>query len=175
MVAGFHFTPEGKFSFYYSYGAVDREATGTYVLENGIVHLLSDKPAGKDFRVVQKKSGSHYRIQVLNEPTHMDAAIVARYTANGDTLQAVSDGKGLILLPENDCGNIWLQHRFFPDILSLIKAESDTERDFQVAMSPDFYAVSFKGIELRVEADTLHCPANYVMPIEDLRFVKRKK
>lgn len=174
LVAAFTFSPEGKFSFFYSYGAVDREASGTYVLEKGVVRLHSEKEAGKDFRVESKQAGSSYRIQVLREPTHMDGAVMALYTAKGDTLQAVSDKKGLLVLPEKDCGKIWLQHQFFPDILSLIKDDADTERNFEVSMAPDFYALSLKGIELQLEGDTLQCPANYFMPMEGIRFVKQK-
>lgn len=174
LVAAFTFTQEGSFTFFYSYGAVDREAVGTYVLEKGVVRLRSEKEAGKDFRVESKQAGSSYRIQVLREPTRMGGAVRALYTAKGDTLQAVSDKNGLLVLPEKDCGKIWLQHQFFPDILSLIKDDADPERDFEVSMSPDYFALSLKGIELRLEGDTLHCPANYFMPMEDIRFVKRK-
>ena len=48
MAAGFKFTPDGRFEFFYAYGAGDRNATGTYKVEGDTVHLKSDKEPGND-------------------------------------------------------------------------------------------------------------------------------
>ena len=64
MVAGFHFSPEGKFNFFFSYGAVDRIASGTFVVEDSMLKLKSDKEAGKDFTIKsQSKAGRGYVIK----------------------------------------------------------------------------------------------------------------
>jgi hypothetical protein len=40
MVAGFKFSPDGRFEFFYSYGAVDRNASGTFSVEGDILKLI---------------------------------------------------------------------------------------------------------------------------------------
>jgi hypothetical protein len=65
MAAGFKFTPDGRFEFFYMYGASDRNATGTYTVEGDTIKLKSDKEPGKDFKIVsQKKAGQGYTIEV---------------------------------------------------------------------------------------------------------------
>jgi hypothetical protein len=51
LVAGFNFTKDGQFQFFYSYGAVDRNATGIYAVDGDQVILYSNKEPGKDFTV----------------------------------------------------------------------------------------------------------------------------
>ena len=47
MVADFNFSADGKFQFFYSYGTVDRNATGTFSVHGDILHLKSDSCRGK--------------------------------------------------------------------------------------------------------------------------------
>ena len=63
MVAGFNFLPDGKFQFFYSYGAVDRSATGTFSIKGDTLKLKSDKEAGKDFTIAdQSKQQNGYTL-----------------------------------------------------------------------------------------------------------------
>ena len=65
MAAGFKFSTDGKFGFFYTYGAVDRSATGTISIVINTLHLLIDKDPGKDFTVkTQSKEGIGYRVQI---------------------------------------------------------------------------------------------------------------
>src|SRR5664279_5122400 len=63
MVAGFSFSAGGKFQFFYSYGAVDRSATGSFWVEGDTLKLKSDKEAGKDFTIThQSKQANGYAL-----------------------------------------------------------------------------------------------------------------
>ena len=50
MVAGFNFSAAGTFQFFYSYGAVDRSAAGTFMVEGNTIKLQSSKEPGKDLQ-----------------------------------------------------------------------------------------------------------------------------
>ncbi len=68
MAAAFEFNKEGHFRFYYAYGAIDRNAEGTYTIEGTKIILKSTKEAGKDFTVTaQSKEASGYTI-TFNHP-----------------------------------------------------------------------------------------------------------
>lgn len=63
MVSAFNFTEDGKFQFFYSYGAADRNASGSFTIEGDTLKLKSDKAPGRDFIIEQQsKSGSGYQI-----------------------------------------------------------------------------------------------------------------
>ncbi|HRB26494.1 MAG TPA: hypothetical protein PLU85_10940, partial [Bacteroidia bacterium] len=46
MAAAFQFLPDNTFEFFYSYGAVDRKAKGTYTFDGDTIKLSSDKIGG---------------------------------------------------------------------------------------------------------------------------------
>jgi hypothetical protein len=63
MASGFNFTQDGRFQFFYTYGAVDRTATGSFTVERDSLKLKSDKEPGKDFALVnQSKQGNGYSV-----------------------------------------------------------------------------------------------------------------
>ncbi len=68
MVAGFNFSADGKSQFFYLYGAVDRNATSTFLVHGDTLQLKSDKPAGKDFTIkTQSKQAKGYTL-VFSDP-----------------------------------------------------------------------------------------------------------
>ena len=72
MVAGFNFSPEGKFNFFFSYGAFDRTATGTFLVKDDTIKLKSSKEAGKDFKISnQSKTGTGYSIKFINDNKYL--------------------------------------------------------------------------------------------------------
>ena len=65
MAGGFKFDSIGHFEFFYSYGAADRTAGGTYTTDANRVLLKSSKEPGKDFTVTKQSSqASGYSIKL---------------------------------------------------------------------------------------------------------------
>ena len=58
MASGFNFTPDGKFEFFFSYGAIDRSATGIFYVEGDTLKLKSDKEPGKDFTITSESKAA---------------------------------------------------------------------------------------------------------------------
>lgn len=174
MASGFRFTPDGKFEYFYIYGVSDRNATGTYTIEGNTIKLQSTKEAGKDFPILsQSKKGKGYTVQVkFDQNKHLLYRIDAIYLINGKEHYATSNQEGLIHLEEDHVDEIYLQHAIFPDVASLIKDKDNTNNYFEVTLSPSLGQVSFKGIDLEMNGDTLTCLPNYFMPFENIQFVK---
>ena len=77
MAAGFNFTKDGKFQFFYTYGASDRNATGTYTIEGDTLKLHSDKEPGNDFTIdKQTKKDSHIEIHVNGPNKNLTSSAV---------------------------------------------------------------------------------------------------
>lgn len=175
MVASFRFLEDGRFDFFYSYGVADRSASGTYTIEDNILKLKSDKEPGKDFTVVkQEKRGEGFCIKVSDPNPHLAGYVLAIYFVNGQQQAAECNNQQEILIPEPAVDKIYLQHRIFPDIPSLLKDEASDSDYFEVTLNPSLEQVSFKGIDLFIKEDGLHCHPNYFMPVENIVFRKKQ-
>src|SRR4051812_29895234 len=64
MVAAFEFSADKTFTFFYSYGAVDRTASGTFSVAGDTLKLVSIKEPGKDFTIKkQSTAGKGYSLR----------------------------------------------------------------------------------------------------------------
>ncbi|MDQ3017571.1 MAG: hypothetical protein M3R25_12740 [Bacteroidota bacterium] len=171
---GFRFTKEGRFEFFFIYGVVDRIATGTYTLDGNSIKLKSDKTPGEDFLVLsQSKQGNQYVIQAMDPNEYLLRNIICIYYINGQENVAYSDEQGKITIDETLIGRILLVQELFPDVPSVIKDESNSNNHFEVTLSPTLSQVSFKGIDLTLNGKDLTCLLNFVLPFENIRFIKR--
>ncbi len=173
MAAAFRFTPDGKFEFYYIYGAADRMASGTYTREGDTIRLHSDKKPGKDFHIDrQYRRGSGYTIRIKSENPVLSRNVRCIYTIGDTQHVAYADDKGSIQFDDTICDKIFVQHGIFPDVATLIKDADNRNNVFELSLDPEIQKVSFKGVDLAIHDNTLTCPPSYIMPFEDIRFVK---
>ncbi len=174
MVAAFNFFPDGRFEFFYSYGAIDRTATGTFEVEGDSLKLKSDKEAGHDFSIdKQSKSGSGYRINchAPNPQLLRYMQCIAFVGTEKFVYEANQEGTILIDLPK--CDKIYAKHSLFVDIPTLIKDENNKNNLFEITLQPSVQQLSFKGIDFHIDDEhTISCLPNYFMPIDNLRFTK---
>lgn len=173
MAAAFKFDGKGRFEFFYSYGAVDRHATGSYVVEGDSLKLKSDKQPGADFLVTaQSRKGTSYSLHVSDPNPYLLQHIACIAFKGQERMDAMTDDRGEIHFDEPALDRIYLQHQLFPDIVSLIKDEQNSNNHFELKLLPSLAEVSFKGIDFGIKDDELSCLPNYFMPFENIRFVK---
>ena len=176
MVAGFNFSADGKFQFFYSYGAVDRNATGSFSVEGNTLKLKSDKEAGKDFTITnQSKKGNGYNLTFTHPNKYLLKGIRCVFFLNGKQQEVWSDSNGEARLDIPHCDTIYVQHSLYPDILTLIKDEKNQHNFFTLSLNPSLEQVSFKGIDFNLEStDRITCIPNYFMEIAGIEFVKQQ-
>lgn len=173
IVASFNFKTDNTFEFFYTYGASDRHATGTFSILADTVRLKSDKDPGKDFTIsLQSKKGKNYRIEVTDANKYLLRHIIAVAMVKDKEHVFESDENGIINVGLPQCDKIYLQHQLFPDVLSLIKDENNGNNYFEITLNPSLAQVSFKGIDLIIDGDELKCLPNYFIPLENIRFIK---
>jgi len=175
MVAGFNFSADGKFQFFYSYGAVDRNAEGTFLVDGNTLKLKSNKEAGKDFTITrQSKEGKGY-IFTFNHPNkYLLEYIRCLYFVNGVEKEAQSDKNGVILIDLPHCDTIYVQHLLYPDIATLVKDAANENNRFTLHLNASLEQVSFKGVDFTIESDkVISCIPNYFMPIDGIKFQKQ--
>lgn len=175
MVAGFNFSVDGKFQFFYSYGAVDRNATGTFKIVGDTLKLKSDKVAGHDFTTTSQTSqGSGYTIAFTHPNKYLLKNILCIFFLNGKQQKVWSDENGRAHLDASHCDSIYVQHALYPDILTLVKDDKNEHNIFTLALNPSLEQVSFKGTDFKIEsADRITCIPNYFMEITGIEFLKQ--
>ena len=176
MVATFTFSSGNQFTFFYSYGAADRYAQGTFTREGNIIKLKSNKEPGKDFTVTHsEKNGKGYRIQFEYPQRQLLQHIRCLVFVGSEQHEFFSDANGVVDIPLTHCSRIYAQHLLYPDVVSVIKEEGDPHNQFKATLNPSLEQVSFKGIDLTIEdEETLSCLPNYFMMIEGIRFYKEE-
>lgn len=173
MTAGFRFFENGAFEFFYSYGAVDRFATGTYAVEGDVIRLQSDKEPGRDFTISkQGRMGNGYHIVVKHPEKALVNNVKCIFFVGEDKYEDYTSANGEIHVDAPHCDKIFVQHALFPDIATLVKDSDCHHNYFELQLNPSLEQVSFKGIDFFMKGDTLTCHSNYFMPLVDIEFVK---
>jgi hypothetical protein len=173
MVAGFKFSDDGTFQFFFSYGAVDRHAAGTFSVEGNLVKLKSGKEPGKDFTVNREfRQGEGYHLVFTHTNSMLVQNIRCFFLVGDKREDAITDSQGRIQLDIPHCDSIYVQHLLFPDIVTLVKSTDNKNNHFELSLNPSLEQVSFKGIDFTIEEDgTLSCHPNYFMPMPGIRFL----
>lgn len=172
MVAGFKFSVDGTFQFFFSYGAVDRSAAGTFSVAGNLLKLNSYKEPGKDFTVTsQSRQGAGYSLKFKHQHTYLTENIRCIFQTGDQRTEAVSDSKGQVQVDIPHCDSIYIQHQLYPDIVTQVKEPGNQHNHFELSLNPSLEQVSFKGIDLTIEEDgALSCHPNYFLPIQGMRF-----
>jgi len=175
MVAGFNFSADGTFRFFFSYGAVDRNASGTFEVDGNTLRLTSDKVAGRDFTITsQEKKGRGYSIAFSHPGKYLLENIRCQFFVDGKMEEAFTDPEGKIHIDLTHCDSIYVQHLLYPDIATLVKNASNENNRFALTLNNTLEQVSFKGIDFKIENEkTISCIPNYFLPMKDIKFEKQ--
>lgn len=175
MASGFNFSAEGRFEFFFTYGAVDRSASGTFKVEGDTLKLKSDKEAGKDFTIsTQSKEAKGYTLIFSHPNKYLLKNILCIFIAGGKQEEALTDSNGEIHIDLPNCDTIYVQHLLYPDIATLVKDKANDNNRFNLSLNPSLEQVSFKGIDITIINDkTLSLLPNYFLDMPDIKYIKR--
>lgn len=175
MAAGFNFGANGKFDFFFGYGAVDRNATGTFSVVGDTIKLKSNKEPGKDFTIIdQSREANGYQIVVTGSEKYLWKNIRCTFFIGSEMHEVFTDNDGEINVHYPYCDKIYVYHTLFPDMVTLIKDEANNNNRFILTLNPSLEQVSFKGIDFKIENDsTISCIPNYLIMLEGIKFKKQ--
>jgi hypothetical protein len=172
MASGFMFSPDGRFQFFFSYGAVDRSAAGTYFIDGNLLRLKSEKEPGKDFAVTRQYKGVvGFSLKFFHAQRYLTENIRCVFQAGEQKTEVISDSQGLVVTELIQCDHIFVQHLLYPDIFTQVKDPANLNNHFELSLETSLEQVSFKGIDFTIEADgSLTCHPNYFMPFTGIRY-----
>ncbi len=177
MVAAFNFSAGNQFEFFFSYGAVDRTATGSFSITGDTMRLKSNKEAGKDFTIkTESKSGTGYRIQFEHPNQYLLSNIRCSFFTGDQRRDEFTDKDGVINIELTHCDKIYVFHELYPDMVTLIKDVGNDDNRFVLTLNPSLEQVSFKDFFFVIKDDTILLPfRNFLFPTDESIFTKQKK
>ena len=85
-----------------------------------------------------------------------------------------TDDNGEIKVAYPHCDKIFVFHTLYPDMVTLIKDETNNNNRFILTLNPSLEQVSFEGIDFKIGNDsTISCIPNYLMMLKDIKFKKQ--
>lgn len=172
MASAFKFNPDHTFEFYYSYGAVDRQASGTYKLEGNNIILTSDKAAGQDFHIIKESKGNKPQIKVTVPQPWFASNVVCRFIKGDQEEYVQTDDSGVAESTYSDCDVIMVLHGLYPDEWTVIKSTENQHQRFEIGLNPSLEKVSFKGTIITIEDDILAVKSEFLFGERDAKFEK---
>lgn len=174
MAAEFHFARDGRFAFAFAYGAVDREAEGSYTLDNGLVVLNSSKTPGKDFTVKHReRRGEGFTVRISDPNPWLTRHVMCLFKKGDQFDQQFSDDDNIVHSKWTECDSIFVVHALYPDAMTLVKDADDRENNyFELGLSSSLVGVSFKGVRPRLDGDTIVVEMPWLFEGKEAVFVK---
>lgn len=122
MASGFLLGPENNFQFFFSYGALDRQARGTWKQTGDSIILNSGEWPGTDFTIVHSEPGTEEGILVeLEQPNPMLAAYLQLSLAKGKEDSWIQFRQhGQLHLPPQEFDSLALRFEFCPERFSVL-------------------------------------------------------
>jgi hypothetical protein len=176
MAAEFHFTADGRFEFGFAYGAVDREASGTYSIDKGQITFHSNKTPGKDFTVKHReRKGEGSTVHVSDANPYLTRHVICFFKKGDRTDQVYTDESGVAHSEMTGCDSIFVFHSLFPDAMTTIKDVADTTNNyFELGLNPSLAGVSFKGIHPRLDKNTIVIEMPWLFEKKEAVFAKEQ-
>lgn len=155
--SGFLLNPDGSFQFFFSYGALDRYGSGTWVFDNGEIKLNSLAKPLYDFALVESGQTSEENITIRirdNNPNILRFVYASLQKEDIDSwLPANQDG--LIKFPKQELKSITLQFEFCPERVSDFAIKEKDDNDFTFRIEPWIMEVFLVDLTLRPDNDGL--------------------
>lgn len=122
MASGFLLKPDNSFQFFFSYGALDRQARGTWKKAGDTIIFNSGKWPGADFTIVHSEPGTEEGILVqLEQPNPMLAAYLRLSLVNGAEDSWIQFRQhGHLHLPPQSFDSLSIQFEFCPERFSVL-------------------------------------------------------
>ena len=151
--SGFRFNPDHTFEFFFSYGAIDRMATGTWEQKGNRLILNTPRKPATDFLLASSKqvSKKQVSIRVKDANPNILGYIYCRIeTTDGTILEAYSNNEGIITFDLVPLKSISLMHELWADRLSEFKVEQPSQNEYEFTIGRWITDVAFVDLALQI-------------------------
>jgi hypothetical protein len=155
--SGFKFNPDSTFNFFYSYGAIDRSGSGTYLIKNQKLILNSTSRKERDFKLIS--SGYHsyngITIKIADENPLLRRYVSCSVVTSEGIMRVKTDEQGIAKFAKQQIDSIILIHLLFPDRTSIFKIANKNHNFFEFTIDPLIVNVYFNNLSLKISGGLL--------------------
>lgn len=172
--SGFLIKPDSSFEFFFSYGGLDRQGSGTWSLKEQQVVFNSNSKPLHDFALINSKSvkDDSITIRIVDENALLVKYVYAKLEAGDAVFEAMSSEKGEIKFPVKDIKSLSLVFEFCPEKVSVFDLDK-THNYFEFRFEPWITEFFFKDFHLKFEGKDLK-GKHPLLDDKEYRFEKRK-
>lgn len=155
--AGFKLDSNGQFQFFFSYGALDRQAKGTWQKEGDRI-LLSSEPKGvQDFQLTGSKQSRAKQVTIFlsGPPPEMMHYFAGTGVLGGKQFSGTADKQGRIALPVNHLDSVLLWFDWCPEKTFHYAVAAPSHNRFFFRLLPSITDVVFDNHAFIINAEGL--------------------
>jgi hypothetical protein len=132
MASGFLLNADNSFQFFFSYGALDRQASGEWKQEGDKILFNSRSWPGSDFTLVRTETGETDMIRIQFEQNNpmLSAYMYASLARGAEGSWEQFDQRGYVLFPFQPFESISLQFEYCPERFTEIPVRSNGQHVF---------------------------------------------
>jgi hypothetical protein len=154
--SGFLLRPDSSFAFFFSYGALDREAEGKWTIKNNEVIFQSEPRPPHDFALLESKSvDSDSTIVKISDSNELLVRYVHATASKQDTtMEGMTNSHGELFFPAKPIDSLTLVFQFCPEKTSVYKLGNNNNY-FDFRFEPWITRYHFNDFHLRIDGKDL--------------------
>lgn len=158
--SGFRVNKDSTFQFFFSYGALDREGSGTWRLDGNSLIFNSEKRTTQDFTPGKTESvkGKPISIKITGAPSQIVHYVYGRLKSGGNTEEVKANRDGIITFKASKADLIELLFELCPDKTSVFRIENNTLNYFEFKLEHSITDVAFDNFRLQLHPNELKGP-----------------
>jgi hypothetical protein len=160
MASGFLFYEDHRFEFFFSYGALDRMAKGTWTQHGDTIVLNTPRRPPLDFKLVrsEKRGGNQVVVHVTDAAHAFLRNVFAEVKTSDTTYREQSTEEGSLVFPKRAVRQISLMHIYLNERFSVFNVAGTDADYFEFTIEPWIADVDFDNIKLVLKEDNLTGP-----------------
>ena len=148
--SAFKLNASGSFQFFFSYGALDRHGSGTWILNDKMILMQSRPWPGTDFELVASEtSGRGITLKVTDPNPVFQKRIFASLKNGEQGSWKAPDAKGEMFFDVNEAETITLAFEFIPERMTFLPIPNKEHNYFEFRLAPWALEVFFKDFSLK--------------------------
>jgi len=157
MASAFELKPDKTFKFFFTYGALDRYASGTWNAENGnIVFNTNPKPKA-DFALISSKTmpGTATTIKITEKNEALLRYVHCFLKKGKEEIHEVTNQKGIATIPLANADSLTLIFEFAQERSSSFPITNKQDNYFEFRFEPWAFEVFLKDFKLKIGYEEL--------------------
>jgi hypothetical protein len=154
--SGFLLKPDSTFQFFFSYGALDREGSGTWALKDKSITFNSRRRPDRDFALTNSKKvdGNFITVRITDNNTLLLRYVYAKMEFADTIMEGMSNEQGEIQFPKKEVKSLSLIFQFCPEKISVFDLNKE-HNYFEFRFEPWLAEYFFSDYRLKLEGKDL--------------------